>query len=208
MPAPPDAALAGADHYGHRYESKQRLASYWHQIDECFALGAQRVLVVGVGTGTVPFLLAQRGFEVSTLDLEPSLGAAVLGDVRALPFTDRAFDVAVCSQVLEHMPFSEFEKSLRELRRVTDKGLVLSLPDIGRYLKLDVVLPRTVRKVFFDLPQLRRRQWEFNGEHYWELNAKGYKREVIDRAIRASGFHIAKSFRVLEQPYHRFWRLT
>jgi hypothetical protein len=40
-----------AAHYGHTYETKGRLASYWHQVDECRALGGESVLVVGKGTG-------------------------------------------------------------------------------------------------------------------------------------------------------------
>lgn len=199
--------LPTSEHYSHRYESKQRLASYWHQIDECIAIGGKRVLVVGKGTGTVPFMLERRGFEVLTLDLQPELKPSLIGDVRSMPLADGSVDVVICSQVLEHMPYEFFEPSLRELGRVARNGVVLSLPDNGRYLKIDITGFRIVRSLFVDVPRLRLMPKEFDGEHYWEVNSRGYRLGRIDRSIRNAGLRIEKSFRVFELPWHRFWRL-
>lgn len=52
-------------------------------------------------------------------------------DIRALPFRDNAFDLTICSEVLEHIP--DHEAAAAELARVTRRSrpLVVSVP---RYL--------------------------------------------------------------------------
>ena len=197
--------LPGRAHYGHTYETKRRLASYWHQVDECLALGAKSVLVVGVGSGLVPLLLNQRGVDVTTMDIQIELRPRLVGNVCQLPFVERSFDAVVCCQVLEHMPFEFFAPSLCELKRVIRVGLVLSLPDRGRYSK---IIPHLVRRrVVLDLPTFRLKPWVFNGEHYWEVNTCGYRLAHIQRTIDSTGLKTEKTFRVWELPYHRFWRL-
>jgi ubiquinone/menaquinone biosynthesis C-methylase UbiE len=54
--------------------------------------------------------------------------AVCRGDVTSLPFADHAFDVVICSEVLEHVP--EDAKAIHEVIRVLKKGelLVVSVP--------------------------------------------------------------------------------
>ena len=197
----------GKAHYGHNYESKKRLASYWHQVDECVTLGGSSVLVVGKGSGLPAILLEKRGFEVITLDIQPDVEPTVIGDVRELPFSEKAFDISVCCEVLEHMPFKYFLPSLCELKRIVRRGLVLSLPDRGRWSK---VIPYIFfrRSLVMDLPNIRLQPWKFNGEHFWEVNTQGHAIQDIERTFVAAGLKVEHSFRVWETPYHHFWRLT
>jgi 2-polyprenyl-3-methyl-5-hydroxy-6-metoxy-1,4-benzoquinol methylase len=54
-------------------------------------------------------------------------GLTVLeGDLRALPFPDGAFDLVVCTEVLEHLPAPR--AVLRELARVSSGHLFLTVP--------------------------------------------------------------------------------
>lgn len=198
--------VPGAAKYGHCYDNKARLASYWHQIDESIALGGKSALVVGKGSGLPTHMLLRRGFEVTTLDIQIKLEPTVVGDVRRLPFSDQAFDIAVCCQVLEHLPFEFFGESLRELRRVIRRGLVLSLPDHGRYSTL---VPRMLRrKVVVSLPNIRFNTWISNPEHFWEVNTSGHRLSDIQRAIDGMGLKTERTYRVWEIPCHRFWRLS
>lgn len=203
----PTSPFPGASHYGRSYERKERLASYWHQVDECVRLRAANVLVVGVGTGTVSHLLRVAGLSSTTLDIDPACRPDVLGDVRALPFADGAFDAALCCQVLEHLPFEEFENALGELGRVSRHGLVLSLPDNGRYLRLGWQTLARRRHFLWELPMTRLYPRHYAGGHLWEVNAAGFPRARIERGIRRAGFDVETTYRVYEFPWHRFWRL-
>jgi SAM-dependent methyltransferase len=119
------------DHYASRdYNSKERLCSYWHQVDEVTSLGGGRVLEVGPGGGVGTFLLRLAGLSVTTVDIDPAVGADVQASVQRLPFDDGEFDVALCCQVLEHMPWQEAASAMRELRRVVNRGTVISVPNV------------------------------------------------------------------------------
>jgi len=85
-----------------------------------------RCLNVGCGTGrSHPF--RDYGADVN-LDVElPAPGvevpSMVLGDVRALPFRDGAFDAVLCFNVLEHV--REWRQALRECIRVARRYVLL-----------------------------------------------------------------------------------
>lgn len=44
----------------------------------------------------------------------------------------------------------------------------------------------------------------FNGEHYWETGKAGYPMSKIMNNIQKAGFKIEKTYRLFEQPYHKF----
>jgi SAM-dependent methyltransferase len=118
------------EHYWSReYNTKWRICSFFHQVDELVELGAESVLEIGPGSGMVTDWLRRAGIEVTTLDVDPALEADVHGTVTELPFEADAFDAVLCSQVLEHLPFAESETALAEIARVARLGTVISLPD-------------------------------------------------------------------------------
>jgi len=190
--------------YGQRYDNKRRLASYWHQVDECRRLGGKSVLVVGIATGLSALMLQHAGFDVTTLDIDHQLMPDVTGDVCHIPFPPQAFDLVVCCQVLEHMPFEQFNLSLRELYRVARIGAILSLPDRGAFAKM---IPRLIgKKNIMCLPNLKLKPCR-DKDHCWEVNTPGYPIAHIENTIQSVGWHIERTYRVWETPYHRFWQL-
>jgi ubiquinone/menaquinone biosynthesis C-methylase UbiE len=49
------------------------------------------------------------------------------GDIYALPYKDNSFDLIICTEVLEHL--EDPDKALRELKRVSRKYVLLSVPN-------------------------------------------------------------------------------
>ncbi len=47
------------------------------------------------------------------------------GDITSLPFSDRSFDVVICSEVLEHIP--DEAKAIQEITRVLKPGEILAV---------------------------------------------------------------------------------
>jgi hypothetical protein len=49
----------------------------------------------------------------------------------------------------------------------------------------------------------------FDGEHYWEINTQGYSLRKLTRTFfAAAGVEVIKTYRIKENPYHRFFILT
>ena len=112
------------------------------------------VLDVGCGFGRHSFEALRRGAHVVALDagraevegVRDMMGAMALegefsadtqcaeviqGDALALPFVDGAFDVVLCSEVLEHVP--QDQAAMAELARVLRPGgiMAVTVPRLG-----------------------------------------------------------------------------
>ena len=108
-----------------------------------------------------------------TADLDPAKGELQL-DLTDLDLPDDAFDAALCSHVLEHIP--DDAVAMRELRRVVARWAIVMVPiDLGRsetYEDFSITDPRE-REV-----------------HFWQDDhVRVYARDVEER-LRAAGFGV------------------
>ncbi|MGW8266042.1 MAG: class I SAM-dependent methyltransferase [Longimicrobiales bacterium] len=91
------------------------------------------VLDVGAGNGFFTHYLMEAFGHVTAMDFSMLILAAnparakVLGDVNALPFPDRSFDVVLCSNLLHHVVHPQ--GAVNEMARVADAALVVSEPN-------------------------------------------------------------------------------
>lgn len=188
-----------------RYMSKERWCSVWHQLDEIQKLKPENVLEVGPGPGLFKTVVATFGIKIETLDIDPDLKPDYVGSATAMPFPDATYDVVCAFQMLEHQPYEVSLQAFGEMVRVSRRHVVISLPDarcVWRYL---IHVPKFGTHDFLvPCPQLNAPAHEFHGEHYWEINKRGYPLsrviEDFSRSIR-----LVKTYRVRENPYHRFF---
>jgi SAM-dependent methyltransferase len=72
----------------------------------------------------------------------------IVCDIESLPFKDSSIDVVLCSEVLEHVP--NYRQALRELHRVMNRHLIISIP--GHTCLYKIISPlKPVRKFFESL---------------------------------------------------------
>jgi ubiquinone/menaquinone biosynthesis C-methylase UbiE len=190
------------------YDSKRRFCGYWHQIDEIISMKPKTILEIGIGSGFVTSYLKNKGFNIVSLDILADLNPNTVGSVLDLPFGDEAFNTVSCCEVLEHLPYSEFSNALRELHRVSQCHVVLSLPDDTSVYKFDIQLSKImlVKKMFsnsFHKPESH----NFDGHHYWEIGKINFSLEKIMNKIRQAKFDIINSYRIFERPFQRFFTL-
>jgi hypothetical protein len=190
------------------YHRKARWISYWHQITEVLAVKPTTCLEVGVGAGFVRDVLSKQGVKVTTVDIDQGLGVDRVGDVRDLPCQDREFDVVLCSQVLEHIPWPAVPSAIAELRRICRTHSVVSLPQSGTGFGLSFGVSVgswfAERGVALRLPDPR--EHRFDGQHHWEVLSRGKGLRAVRRVL-ADGFSVDREFPVPEFPYHRFYVL-
>lgn len=182
--------------------------NYWHQIDLVLATGAKRVLEIGPGDQTVTAMLRKNSVEVTTVDIDEHLKPDVVASVAALPFPDASFDLVLCSEVLEHIPYEEFPKALAELKRVSRGKVILGLPNAGAVFLFRLKLPLLRYLTLFTKIPFFWKAHEWNGEHYWETGKRGYGRRVIRRAIREAGFTITREALFHDDPAHWLLELS
>lgn len=101
-------------------------------------------LDVGCGRGEMLHYMADFA-EVKGVELVPELcdGDWIIeGALPHLPFGDGSYDVVSCFDVMEHIPASLAEASIKELGRIADRYLVMTISNImsvhqGRMLHIN-----------------------------------------------------------------------
>lgn len=132
-----------------------------------------KVLNIGIGSGGLERLLAQRGWQVASLDPSPAAVDALRTQgfeahcamAQQMPLEDGRFDVVVASEVLEHLQPEVRAQALAEVARVLRPGgwFVGSVPYREVLRDQEVVCP-DCGKVFhrwghvssFDLADIQR----------------------------------------------------
>lgn len=186
------------------YVDKARWASLWHQLDELIRLRPSSVLEVGPGPGLLKSIAAILGISVETIDHDPDLHPDFVGSVTALPFENDSYDVVCAFQVLEHLPYPSAVDAFRELTRVSRGTVLISLPDARPVWRFCFTIPLLGSFDFsIQRPILRRPIHKFVGEHHWEIENRGYGLEKVGADL-SQHCPLARTYRVPENPYHRF----
>ncbi|MGH9197789.1 MAG: class I SAM-dependent methyltransferase, partial [Acidimicrobiia bacterium] len=124
-----------------------------------------RILELGAGTGAQALALAQRGFDVSAVDVPQSnyskdrVFDVTDYDGRHLPFPDRTFDIVFSSNVLEHI--ADLGPLHREIRRVLKPNgcCIHVLPSTAwRFWTSISAFPEMVRTIKGLIPRLLQRR--------------------------------------------------
>lgn len=194
-------------HYGTPYDHKARWLSYWYQIRAVDAFSPVSVAEIGIGNGLVSWYLEQHGMTVTTIDSDATLNPRIHASVSNIPCADSSFDVSLAAEVLEHMPFDESERAIKELYRVSRMGAVISVPDSRRTLiRAHMSLPFFGSKEIFCKIDTQRIH-TFDGQHYWEIGKKGFSLQKIIDACTAAGFMVMRHFVPFDVPTKHFFIL-
>ncbi len=95
---------------------------------------AASVLDAGCGDGRIANRLISRYSKVVALEssheaLQGVKAHKILGSIDLLPFPDRSFELVLCCEVLEHLPFKVYCKALTEIERVAGRYILVTVPN-------------------------------------------------------------------------------
>ena len=189
------------------YLDKPRWTSVWHQLDEIIKRNPEKVLEIGPGPGIFKAAANALDVHVQTLDLDPDLKPDYVSSALEMPFENNTFDIVCAFQMLEHVPFPDSLLAFSEMARVARHTVIISLPDAAKRWPLSIHVPG-IGPVNFLLPRprLKMKKHVFDGEHYWEVNKLGYSlTEVKNQLCKSAPVILEKTYRVPENPYHRFF---
>lgn len=208
------------DYYGFAfYVSKERMLTYWHQTDEILRIRPDRVLEIGIGNRIVSAVLGTFGIRTVTADINASLNPDVVTPIAELDkhFDAGSFPCVLCARVLQHLPFAEFEPSIRQIHRVVADRVLLTLPveTLRLYIRLRVTgrSPRTLSIPFplFIKRMLhtpRRAEYTDQRQNFWKINHSRETSMAAVKSILRRYFTIDKAYQVPEDMSHAFFLLT
>lgn len=195
-----------SDYKSLKYNSKARWLSYWYQISEVVSARPGDVLIVGKGSGIVEKTLEEflPDVRLTTMDIDETLQPDIISDIRSMPFGDNSFDVILCCQVLEHIPFEDLEGVIRDFQRITRDRVIISVPHKRKHIKIEIDMPflrqkRLILKYPFNKGTIESRQ------HYWEIN-RGVSRHEFESLLKKY-FKIDRTYLNEINCVHRFYIL-
>lgn len=94
---------------------------------------AKRVIDFGCGEGILVQEYKQRGMNIIGLDLNYESAYVQRGDMLNNGLEDGSFDVALCLDVLEHLPFASQGNAIAEIARTLRPGgiFLISVPNLA-----------------------------------------------------------------------------
>lgn len=177
------------------------------------SLEPRKVLEIGIGNKTVSNYLRNNGIKIDTCDFDPKTCPDFVADIRKLPFDDDSYDTILACEILEHLPWEEFDIALSEICRVSKKHIIISIPYSSTGIEIIFKFP-LIRKFlkkpfinFFIRIPFFFKTIVFNGEHYWEMGTNKYPKNKIRFALKKY-FNIQKETRPILNHYHYFFTLT
>ncbi|TXS94531.1 class I SAM-dependent methyltransferase [Parahaliea aestuarii] len=166
-------------YFNENYFELAQLCSYAHQISDIYQTGAREILEIGVGSGLTSSFLRKSGRKVTTADINPNLSPDICAPLSELGryVGELKYDLVVCCEVLEHMPFEQFEESV-ELLRSFSKNLYLTLPAYRRTLGFGGMFrfPRLGMLPFNFHLELPNRK-PISPSHFWEVDSESFSRK-------------------------------
>lgn len=187
---------------------------YYFIVQSVIQYRPKRVLEIGIGNRIVEHCLSSLIDEYKTMDLNPNLNPDILGDLRSFrPELEGHFDVVICSEVLEHMPFDDLRSNLNSIHRYLRRGgkAIITLPHRRRSF---LFISPSYKHYHFSLPiwttaagfylRFIRKKIIIDPNHQWEIGDLKTKKRDVEAAMKDEGFNINKFMDML---YTDFWVL-
>ncbi len=188
----------------HAYYTEKRIVHQWFQVDLLKDLVVQKVLEVGPHFGLVSAMLANAGYEVTTLDIapdppEPGVTRHICADIRTVrPEQMAGHDAILCCETLEHIPWEDVSAVLSRFAASAVPWLIVSVPYQAFQLGFTLYLNRYVwRKRSFlkkfrflsSFPAPPDDAWQ---HHKWEIGYKGRSVPRFRDMLTGAGYEILR----------------
>jgi len=199
------------EHYDFKYDSLDRFISYHKQLELVIKNYKSAVLEIGIGNSFVSNYLKSKGYNISTCDFDKDLKPDFVADVRKLSFNNNAYNLVTCFEVLEHIPFEDFDKAVDEITRVSSDKVLISIPYDAATFEIVIKFPflyvfnKKYLPFILTIPKFFKKT-KFNGQHYWEMGNRGYSVRKIRKKL-LKNFKIVSEEKPVLNSYHYFFVL-
>lgn len=204
-----EANLQKDIYFSDNYFAFPQMTSFIEQIWLVREIRPATVLEIGKGNGFVSNFLKSMGISVMTYDINPNLEPDIVGSIDDLEkhFPDHTFDLVLCAEVLEHMPFEEFENHIRIISKICNY-FIITLPSSKKIL-MNVQSFIKIPKIKYKLIGFcwRIRSKKIAKDHHWELDSSIKTKYKNVMKIFSMYYEIKKYGRFRFHPYHNYFVL-
>lgn len=200
------------EHYtSKKYDDFFRFISYQKQIELIIQSNPKSTLEIGVGNKTVSNYLKNNGLNLTTCDFDKNLNPDKVGDILKLPFKKNKFELLVCFEVLEHLPWESLDLALFKLNRVSSKKVIISVPyscisfNFWTKFPLSNYLKKPFLALSLRIPKFYKRH-KFDGEHHWELGKHNFSKNKFKKKVSKYFKIVSEEYSPLN-PHHQFFIL-
>jgi len=197
-------------HYSFQeYSSERKYLNYFQQVKNALNIivqnQAKKILIAGKGDGVVPKILEAHsnlhalGLTIHTFDFARDLAPDYLGDLREIDkIVPNNYDLILCCQVLEHLPFDSAMTALSAMGRVA-RYLIISLPYKALTFSASIKVPVLPEfTLCLRVPMPKRGSEMVDERHYWELGATlspvKYAALLREKNFEVLDFYIRKKY--------------
>jgi len=175
-----------------KLESRQHWIFYWCQqkLMEHLIKPGDCILEIGVGSGFTANYLRSKGYNITTIDIDPGKHPDIVANIVSYEFK-HSVDHVLAFEIMEHIPYDIFLFLLLRLRPVIKKYLFLSVPKNERI----------IFDMSFKIPKLSRRHFSMKipgkkmaTAHHWEIGVGGINPKKIEQEFEKAGFGIVERY--------------
>ncbi len=204
-------------YYNRQYMRRERLLAYVDQISSItrYADNEDTILEIGKGNGYLShFLTTYLNHPVTTVDISPELEPHICADITSPDFElKHIYDIGLCFEVLEHLPWEEISPATQNLRRYVKKYAILSVPDTNFFIQPRLTVLGLRYRPFsstLSIPRWFRNKKTFGKNHLWEIGIYNGESRITPRKLIREVFgeeSLIEHFRGREFPGHHFFVL-
>lgn len=203
-----EKSLDRSEYFNEAYFSLPQLFSFSHQIHLIHSLNPDNILEIGIGNGFVSNFLKNAGYRITTADINPRLKPDIVAPIFDLRNKiNDSFDLVVCCEVLEHMPFEHFDECIKVISEISTNSLI-TLPSYKRRWGFNGILdlPRVPIRGFninFSVPFYKKKLQDT--AHFWEVGYnKQTTRDALVKQLKYNFDEVVNGFFHLN-PYHEYF---
>ncbi|MEJ2636678.1 MAG: methyltransferase domain-containing protein [Calditrichia bacterium] len=177
-------------YYNCAYMRRERLQAYIDQINAVarWSEAKDSILEVGKGNGYLSHVLsAYYSMRIKSVDIDPNLQPDFIADISSPEFVlPETYDVALCFEVLEHIPWEKIATVIDNLLGQVRHDLIISVPDANFFfqLKLNIFwLLFTPLNLTLSFPRILRNRTTLGSGHHWEIGIKNNGKPVTKKQL-------------------------
>lgn len=212
-----EKSLTKNDYFSEGYFATEQLLTYVEQvqnIQKCLESIKHdksniKILEIGKGNGFISSFFKNMGYNITTFDINESLNPDVVGDILELTkyFKLNSFDLVICCEVLEHLPFEYFEKSLNEIDKINKNMLFLTIPEFKSFSGFNLFIKYFNKNKFLSFHIGTKAKHKLTEQHFWELDSSDLSSKINIVNILDKKYILEEFGRFKLNPYHNFFVL-